>query len=227
MKIFSTLLILFTIQTCCSQTTINQELKSELEELLVSDQIYREYIDNATSDERRKEICLLTKLEPEYLRQHIFEILPKVDSANFSKIEKIISKYGYPGKTLVGEPANTTAFYIIQHNPEKIPYYYPLINKAAKKGELPFYLSAMMLDRKLVNAEKEQIYGTQVLGKTIRNKETGQDEYFVYVAPISNAKQVNKRRKKAGFDSTVEENAKRLGIAYKSYTYAEINKILN
>ena len=30
------------------------------------------------------------------------------------KIDKIISKYGYPGKSLVGEPENF--FYVIQHS---------------------------------------------------------------------------------------------------------------
>jgi len=222
------LLIAISITTlnCNSQTKINQKLKKELNQILFLDQIYREYIGNTTTEERRKEIAKLTNQNPEYLHKYIFEIIPKTDSINFIKIEKIISKYGYPGKTLVGEPENTTAFYVIQHNPDKIPQYYPIIEDAGKKREIPFRLTALMLDRKLANEGKEQIYGTQVYGKKIMNKETGKQEYFSYVVPIKDPKNVNKLRMEAGFESTVEENAKDLGIEYKPYTYDELNKIL-
>ena len=142
------------------------------------------------------------------------------------KIEIIIAKYGYPGKTLVGEPTNTTAFYVIQHNPAKIAKYYPIIEKAGEKGELPFIYTAMMLDRKLTSEGKEQIYGTQAYGVTINNSLTGKKDFFQYIMPIKNAKDVNKMRKKAGFDTTVEANAKRLGIVYMAYTQEDIDKII-
>lgn len=218
---------LILLLNCASQKTkFNIELKKELDQMLFTDQIYREYIDNGITEERRKEIAKLTKQDPEFLHQNIFKIITTTDSLNFSKIEKIIEKYGYPGKSLVGEPTNETAFYIIQHNPDKIPKYYPMVENVAKKGELPFVLAAMMLDRKLANEGKEQIYGTQVYGKRIINKKTGKEEFFQYVVPIKDAKNVNKLRKEAGFKSTVEENAEKLGIEYKEYTLEEINKIL-
>lgn len=222
------LLIVISIVTfnCNSQTKINQTLKKELNQILFLDQIYREFIDNSTTEKRRSEIATFTNENPEYLHKNIFKIIPKTDSINFIKIEKIIAKYGYPGKTLVGEPGNTTAFYVIQHNPTRIPQYYPVIEEAAKKGEIPFRLSAMMLDRKLANEGKEQIYGTQVYRKKIVNKDTGKEEFFSYVVPIKDPENVNKLRKEAGFESTVEENAKDLGIEYKKYTYDELNKIL-
>lgn len=230
-KIFTISIIIYVftfLVNCASQKTrFNPDLKKELDGMLFTDQIYREYIDNETTEERRTEIAKLTNQDPEILHQNIFKIIPRTDSLNFTKIEKIIKKYGYPGKTLVGEPTNETAFYIIQHNPNKIPQYYPLIENAAKNGELPFRLSAMMLDRKLANEGKEQIYGTQIYGKRIINKQTGKEEFFYYVVPIKDAKNVNKRRKEAGFELTVEENAKRLGVEkYIEYTYEELNKIL-
>src|SRR5690606_1520864 len=111
-------LILFVLLTSCStHTKINENLKKDLELILFSDQIYREYIDNNTTDERREQIAKLTNQNPEFLREHIFTLLNEIDSINFLKIENIIASYGYPGRKLVGEPANTTAFYIIQHNP--------------------------------------------------------------------------------------------------------------
>ncbi len=83
----------------------------------------------------------------------------------------------------------------------------------------------MMLDRKLIEEKKPQIYGTQIEGKFIINKQTGKKEQVIYVLPIKNADKVNNRRKKAGFETTVEENAKRFGIEYKNYTYEEIERI--
>jgi len=61
----------------------------------------------------------------------------------------------------------------------------------------------------------------------ITNPKTGKKEPFQYVLPIKRPKTVNKRRKRAGFDSTVEENASRFGVVYKSYTYKEIEQVLN
>ena len=196
-----------------------------MDQILLTDQIYREYLDNSLSEKRRIEIAKLTNHTTEFLNENIFNILQKNDSLNFIRIEEIIKEYGYPGKSLVGVPTNTAAFYVIQHTPKKIAEYYPIVEEAAKKGELPFPLSAMMLDRKLAEEGKEQIYGTQVYGRTIVNKETGKEEFFNYVVPIQDEKGVNKRRKQVGFTTTVEENAKKLGLEYKVYTYDELNLI--
>jgi hypothetical protein len=60
----------------------------------------------------------------------------------------------------------------------------------------------------------------------IKNPKTGKKEPFEYVMPIKDPKNVNKIRKKAGFDTTVEANALRLGVVYKPYTLAEIKTII-
>ncbi|MCR5888282.1 hypothetical protein LRS06_11000 [Hymenobacter sp. J193] len=54
---------------------------------------------------------------------------------------------------------------------------------------------------------------------------TGQRETVSFIWPIEDAARVNERRKKAGFDSTVEENSLRLGIPYKPLTLAEALQI--
>ena len=221
------LAILSSTFDCHSQSQINQSLKKQLDQILFTDQIYREYLDNSLSDERRIEIAKLTNHTPQFLKENIFNILQKNDSLNFIIIEEIIIEFGYPGKSLVGVPTNKAAFYVIQHTPAKIAEYYPIIEQAAKNGELPFQLSAMMLDRKLANERKEQIYGTQIYGTTILNKETGEEEFFQYVVPIQDEKNVNKRRNEAGFTTTVQENAKQLGVDYKVYTYDELYLIFN
>lgn len=198
----------------------------QLDSILFTDQGIREYNDTETSELRKDTLSRLLGYTRSELKKRGWKIWQTIDSINLVKVERIISKYGYPGKTMVGKPANTAVFYVIQHS-NKISKYYPLIEKAGKTDELEFKYSAMMLDRKLTNEKKEQIYGTQVYMQMVTNPETGKKEPFEYVLPIKKPKNVNQRRKKAGFDSTVEENASRLGVVYKIYTYKEIEQILN
>jgi hypothetical protein len=147
----------------------------------------------------------------------LMKIQTEVDSSNVKRVEAIIKQYGYPGRSLVGTPTNEAAFYVIQHS-TVIDKYLPLIEQAAVKKELPFHLYAMMKDRSLMYNKKEQIWGTQGRGQSILNKATGKNEFKFFIWPIANPANVNKRRKEAGFEQTVEENAKRLGIPYKVYT---------
>ncbi|MET4083945.1 hypothetical protein ABIB40_003918 [Pedobacter sp. UYP30] len=184
----------------------------------------REFVDSEVKEERKNEIAKLLDYPRDSLDESAWAIMRKIDSINIEKVEHIIKDYGYPGKTLVGEPENTTVFYVIQHS-NKISKYYYLIEKAGKEQELPFKYSAMMLDRKLNDEGKEQVYGTQVHMVMVNNPKTGKREPFKYVVPIKDSENVNKRRKRAGFDSTVEENALRLGVVYKVYTLDEIKQI--
>jgi hypothetical protein len=43
--------------------------------------------------------------------------------------------------------------------------------------------------------------------------------------PLKNPEKVNQLRQEAGFENTVEENAKRMNIDYKVYTLKEINEM--
>jgi hypothetical protein len=150
--------------------------------------------------------------------------MQRVDSLNFGKIEQIFSKYGYPGKTLVGSPSNEVAWNIIQHSPQ-INKYISLIEKAANKKELPYPLYCKMLDRLLMEDGKEQIYGTQVHGLNKINKETGKNEWHMFIWPIHNAFNINITRKKAGFDQSIEEYAKTFGISYQLVTLDSVKKL--
>lgn len=221
MKYLVLMISCFSLMNCQAQTSLNIDLKKELEDILLKDQIYREFIDSETSEERKNEIARITNLSRENLQQSAWTLINKIDAENIIKVEKIISEFGYPGKSLVGEPANTAVFYVVQHS-DKIQKYYPLIEEAGKKGELPFKYVGMMLDRKLTNEQKPQVYGTQLAFRMITNHKTGKQENFTYVLPIEDSKNVNKRRREAGFETTVEENARRFGIEYKEYSYEEL-----
>ena len=55
-------------------------------------------------------------------------------------VEKIFDARGYPGITMVGEETNESAWFVLQHNSDKIGKYLPMIKEAAKNDELPFTL---------------------------------------------------------------------------------------
>jgi hypothetical protein len=224
-KKYAFFLLLFVFGFSQAQETIDETLKKELDGIYKSDQILREYIDSETTDSRKLQILNETGYSNDDLANgKVYMMLNKRDSINLIRIEEIIAKYGYPGKTLVGEPTNEAAWYVIQHS-KKIANYFPMIQEAGASNEIPFVKVAMMHDRLLVQEGKEQLYGTQGAGMYILNPISGQKEFWHYIWPIQNAESVNELRKEAGFTTTVEENAKRLGIVYKRYTLDEIKQL--
>ena len=224
-KKYAFILLLFVFGFSHAQGVIDETLKKELDGIYKSDQILREYIDSETTDSRKAQILNETGYSRDDLTDSkVYKIMNNQDSINLIRIEKIIAKYGYPGKTLVGEPTNEAAWYVIQHS-KKIADYFPMIQEAGASNEIPFTKVAMMHDRMLMQEGKEQVYGTQVSGENVLNVTTGQKEFWYYVWPVQHPESVNELRKEAGFTTTVEENAKRLGVEYKHYTLAEIKKI--
>ena len=186
---------------CCAYGQINTRLKAELDSLYHVDQLYRDILD---SPQKKDSLAKAYNLAGQAVDQRIFDKMTEIDRSNIERVRQIIKQHGYPGTTLVGSPTNEAAWYVIQHS-EDIAHYFPLIETAGRRKELPFDLVAMMQDRLLMNQGKEQVYGTQVRC----------DGSGCYVWPIVNPAQVNERRKQAGFKSTVEENTKRLGVEYK------------
>jgi hypothetical protein len=221
LKLLALLLVLTTLASE-AQESLNVELKQRLDSILYKDQTLRELFDNAISEERKLHILNEFGHAKEDFDKGFWSIVDNQDSLNLIEIEGIIEAYGYPGKSLVGEPTNEAAWYIIQHS-DKIEKYFPLIRNAGENGELTKRLVAMMEDRMLMDQNKAQIYGTQIAGRKIGESE----EWFQFVWPIEKAEKVNELRKELGFNLTVEENAERLGVVYKTYTLKEIDSILN
>jgi hypothetical protein len=221
-KYFTSILIVLCASALQAQQKINIKLKKELDSIYKLDQMHRGFFYHNTNLDSLAEIYHIPKSG---VLEYINRKMAETDSSNIRRIEAIIKEYGYPGKTLVDTPANEAVFYVIQHS-NKIATYLPLIEKATKEKELLFKLYAMMLDRQLMNEGKEQIYGTQ--GRTMSftvNSQTGERNAKGFIWPIKDPQHVNERRKKAGFDLTVEANAQRLGIEYKVLTLEEAKKM--
>lgn len=223
-KLILILAVIVKISVANAQTIINTGLKSVLDSIYTEDQRYRQLLFSGELKTRADSLSKLFKVEPSQLQGYLMVAMQKADSLNMLAIDKIIKQYGYPGKSLVGEPANEAAFFVIQHS-AKIDNYLPLVKKAAQKKELPFKFYAMMLDRSLMYNGKPQVYGTQGQGFQVLNPTTGEKEFKMIIWPVKKPGTVNKRRKKAGFTDSIEENAKRLGIVYTVLTLAEIKKM--
>lgn len=203
-----------------AQGAPNAALKKELDSLFAADQRYRGFLMSKNLGGKGDSLARAWNVPREQVFNHLNREVDRIDSSNLQRIEQIIGQYGYPGKTLVGEPTHVAAFYIIQHSP-KIKQYIPLIEAAARKGELPFHEYAKMQDRLLMQEGKEQIYGTQGRGFAQFGPDGKPGPMQFIIWPIKDPKDVNRRRKEAGFTETVEENAQRLGIEYKVLTLEE------
>jgi uncharacterized membrane protein YphA (DoxX/SURF4 family) len=162
--------------------SLDFSLKKKLDSIGALDQKYRK---------------LLQLGESSSSNDSLWEMQNVVDASNIKFITNYFDNKGYPGKTVVGEPANTVAWSVLQHS-DQIAKYLPMIKEAGEKGELDFQLIAMMEDRYLMGQEEPQIYGTQ--GMTYQGG-------VPFIWPIANPETVNERRVKAGFEQTVEEYA--------------------
>jgi len=223
---FVALLLGLLPQALAAQTAPqNPRLKHELDSLYAVDQRWRGMLFNPRINRRPDSLARALGVTRESLNDHVMRRMMQTDSANQVRLWPLLKQYGYPGKSLVGTPTNETAWSLIQHSPD-IDRYLPLVRKAAEKGELPFYLYAQMLDRQLMREGRKQRYGTQAMSYSIVNAQTGRREpQPLFVWPIEDAARVNERRQKAGFLTTVEQNAAGMGIPYRIVTLEEVAKM--
>lgn len=115
------------------------------------------------------------------------------DSLNQRKMEKILFRYGYPGRQLVGSEHAGVLFSVLQHAPlalqEKYLY---LIRAAAEKDQLDQQSAAYLTDRIRMNKGLKQKYGTQLV---FNPKKEALELY-----PIENMAGIDALRKSAGLE---------------------------
>ena len=198
-----TLFILSCLISNSYTAQLNVELKNQLDSIQQLDQLYRTEVHKVLSDQPY--IDSLSQSKGFDLANYVKEIMLKqeeIDQSNVQFIDRIITEYGYPGKKLVGEGTNLTAWFIMQHS-EKLDSYFHLIQKAAKKGDIPDSLFAKTKDRHLIQHGKKQWYGTQAACSP-----TSSGNFECTISPIRKPRAVNQRRKKVGFTLTIEQYAK-------------------
>lgn len=197
---------------------LDLSLKQRLDSIGTLDQRYRLLMQAQSLEERKKLGEKMGLSEAEYSGD-LANMQSVLDSVNMLFVEKYFIEKGYPGKSVVGEESSLVAWNVLQHNPDKIPLYLPLVKKAADAGEIPKTSAAMMEDRYLMMEGKPQIYGTQGMSYD--------DARGSFIWPIANPENVNQRRKAAGFDETIEAYSKILfgeDFQYEPRTMEQINQ---
>lgn len=163
-----------------TEKKINDSLAATLRQL--NTEIYK-YSDSILNAERTSGKD--SKLYQRYVslsNLNAFKVLDELD--------KIIAKYGYPGKSLVGEDY-AIAFSIISIAGIKYKEkYYDLIIEAANNKELDWTDVAFFVDKVKVAKKEKQVYGTQYKI----------EERTVVYYPIEDKVNLNVRRKKAGLE---------------------------
>ncbi len=201
-----TLRIVFIIALQCGYSVISNgqaggtktnfdSLRIELEQMLDADQKIRKILIDS--------VGLDSPEAGKYLSQ-----MAAIDNINKIKISAILEKYGWIEKSKIGEKASEAIFYTVQHSDLAfLEKHFPQFKKRAAEGEANPSLCAMMEDRLLMWKGEKQIYGSQATSSLRPDK-----KYAIW--PIENPAEVNTLRKKVGFPTTVEENAKRLNAEY-------------
>ena len=174
------------------------DLKISLDSIFKLDQKYRSIID-AENPKQRDSLMAVYNIPKDSLGTDFWKKQNVIDKSNMLFLDKVIQKYGYPGRSLVGELSKDAAAKIIIHS-NNIDKYIDIVKKAAENNELTFTQAAKMEDMYLMSQKKERIYGTQTA--YVRGK------YIIW--PIKEFESVNYLRKEAGFDLTIYEYAKEL-----------------
>jgi hypothetical protein len=114
--------------------------------------------------------------------------MEKVHLKNAAILEKIIEKYGWPGKSIVGKEGAEAAWIIIHHAISRPDLQKKMKNKLeveVQKEEVEPKHLAMLIDRICFFEGKPQIYGTNL---------DWDDSGDLKPTPIEDEKNVNKRR---------------------------------
>lgn len=110
-----------------------------------------------------EELDRINTLDQRYRSPYDSVMQNPIDRQTIKDIENIIEKYGYPGKSLVGEKYASIAWLVIQHS--ELIYqekYLPLIHKAVNNNELSDAPLRMLLDRIYTQKIGKQIFGSQL-----------------------------------------------------------------
>ncbi|WP_143590199.1 DUF6624 domain-containing protein [Thermoactinospora rubra] len=117
----------------------------------------------------------------------------RVEKANTDRMEQILSRYGWPGFSMVGKDGATAAWALVQHADRRLDLQrrgLELMREAVEEGEADPGEMAYLVDRVRVAEGKPQVYGTQW--------ETTPEGKWRPRVGIENEAEVDKRRAEVG-----------------------------
>ena len=89
--------------------------------------------------------------------------MQQVHRENAVELDSLISKYGWPGISLIGLEGSRAAWLIAQHSictPELQRKFLAFLSKASESGDVPKAQVAFLTDRIRFNENRPQVYGT-------------------------------------------------------------------
>lgn len=123
-----------------------------------------------------------------------------LDQDNQRRISWYLHRYGWPDPHMCGEKAAKTPFLIIQHaSQDYMEHHIHFLRDAVCMGRARRTTLGFVQDRLLLYRGKKQIFGTQYMN------DPSQEGIHLQPRPLAHPALVNQRRKKAGFDETIEE----------------------
>jgi hypothetical protein len=151
-------------------------------------------------DQEARSAMIKTQMKDEAAKKRV----EAIDTKATARMKEIVAKYGWPGKSLVGEDGANTAWLLVQHADKDVAFQkqcLALLEKAYKAGEATERDYAYLFDRVAVAEGKPQRYGTQF--------RDGKPQ------PIEDEANVDARRKAIGLN-TMAEYAKDMERMYGS-----------
>ncbi|MDO7877440.1 hypothetical protein Q5H93_22050 [Hymenobacter sp. ASUV-10] len=133
------------------------------------------------------------------------------DSSDLRFVTAVIRRYGYPGKSLVGQPASEITWRVLQRT-NQTTRFLPQLKVAAEAGELSYQHYASAVDIQRMQAGKKQLYGTQVVNCFIKSHSTGQLDVVRFLWPVADVRRADELRRRAGFSTTVAQDAQLQGL---------------
>lgn len=109
-----------------------------------------------------KDQAARSQLEPDA------ETLTSVDAENLTWLRDLVTKVGWPGRSMVGEDGAHAAWLLAQHADQDPAFQrrcLDLMTEAVKRGEATLSELAYLTDRVLLAEGKPQEYGTQMIGR--------------------------------------------------------------
>ena len=184
-------------------STYNRGLEKELVKMAELDQKYR-----AEWQEKMIKASAESRTKADKASMALMKKQSEADRKNMARLDAIVKRYGWPGRSLAGAKGSSAAFLVLQHAElSHQQRYLPILKEAVTKGEANAADAATLEDRVLVGEGKPQIYGTRLHF----GPETG-GRWELY--PILDEEHVDERRARVGLPP-MAEYLKLFGVEYR------------
>ncbi|SRR5258708_1833540 len=151
-------------------------------------------------------ISRMGKLEWDVLINHQLKKDPvpwnditEIRNKNMAQLKQVIEKYGWPKKSVFGTKTIHWTWYIAQHCDNDLPFQEKCLEliKELPKEEIDLYDLAHLEDRVKINQHRPQLYGTQYVGTTEKDRK---------LQPVEEPKKLEQRRKEMGLDQSFQNH---------------------